>query len=94
MLTRVSAYACVSLPYVKSALNPPQLCNVKKDTTTADRIAFSNSVSHSQPTVGGFLQPFDTGKIYSTAGTKILQAGLGIEKTDLLSCNKGLIPVG
>lgn len=67
---------------------------MKKDTTVADQIAFSNSVSHSWPTVEGFLQPFDTGKIYSTAGMKILQAGLGIEKTDLLSCDKGLIPVG
>lgn len=67
---------------------------MEKDTTVSDQIAFSNSISLSWPTVGGFLQPFDTRKIYSTAGMTILPAGLGIEKTDLLSCDKGWIPVG
>lgn len=67
---------------------------MKKDTTAADQIAISNSISHSRPTVGGLLQPFDTRKIYSTAGMKILQAGLRIEKTDLLSCDEGMILVG
>ncbi len=94
VLTRVSVYAYVSLPYVKSAPDPPQQCSVKKDTTVVDQIAFSNSISHSWPTVVGFLQLFDTEKIYSTAGMKIPQAGLGIEKTDLLSCSQGLIPIG
>lgn len=94
MLTRVSVCACVSLSYVKSGLNPPQKCNVQKDTTVAAQIAFSVSTSHSWPAVRGFVRPFDTGKIYSIAGMKILLAGSGIEKTDLLSCNKGLIPVG
>lgn len=67
---------------------------MKKDTTAADQIAFSNSISHSWRTVGGFLQPFDTRKIYSTAGMKILLARLRIEKTDLhLSCDEGMILV-
>lgn len=92
---------CVSVCLRESVLcqirtEPPPLqkCNVQKDTTVAAQIAFSVSTSHSWPTVRGFVRPFDTGKIYSAAGMKILLAGLGIEKTDLLSCNKGLIPVG
>lgn len=58
-----------------------------------DQIAISNSV-RSWTTIRGLLQQFDTAEIYSTDGMKILHAGQGFEKTDLLSCNKGLIPVG
>lgn len=70
----------------------PTAMQCEKDTAIADQIAFSNSVSRSWPAVRVVLQPFDTGKIYSTAGMKIPQAVLGIVKTDLLSCDEGLIP--
>lgn len=84
-----SADPCVDVCLCESALH--QICSAlnKKTTTIADQIAFSKSVSLSWSTVGGFLQLFDTGKIYSTAGMKTPQAGLRRQ-----ICNKMLIAFG
>lgn len=83
---RVSVRSCGSALCQIHTEKPPQKSNVKKsDAAIADQIAFSVSTSRSWPAVRGLLKPFDSRKIYSTAGMKILQAGLGIEKRDLLS---------